>query len=237
MPVVTTTLVDSDTHLVCMDDASVNALTMDMIDELSDAIRKSQEGGALVLAGRPGCLSAGLDRMIMMSGDRAAMSTLLRRVTQLYDQMLQHPTPIVIACTGHALAAGALLLLVSDLRIGTNSTCQIGFNEARIGLPLGPLAVAAARARLAPDALLQATLLGVVYDSPGALSAGFLDEVVDEGEVISTALERASMLAKLDRRSYSKTRELLFSPITGEVEAALARRRSGTRLPESSTPI
>jgi enoyl-CoA hydratase len=220
------TQVHGTIHLVRLDDSAVNALTLDVIDELSAAITIAERGEALVIAGRPGCFTAGLDRNAMLSGDRAAVSTMLRRVTGLFEQLLQHPTPTVVACTGHALAAGALLLLVADARIGITAPCRVGFNETQIGLPLAPLAVAAARARLAPQALLQATLHGTVYTGHEAVRAGYLDEVVDPDVVLDTAMRRAAGLAGLDRRAYLRTRKLVWAPVLAEVESAIAQRRA-----------
>jgi len=39
------------------------------------------------------------------------------------------PRPVVAACTGHAIAMGALLLLCADARLGTEGDFKIGLNE------------------------------------------------------------------------------------------------------------
>jgi len=225
-PGIVSTHVDGETHLIRLDDSTVNALTLDVIDDLTAALAAAGDK-AVVIAGRPGCLTAGLDRTAMLSGDRATVSSMLRRVTGLYEQVLQHPAPTVIACTGHSLAAGALLLLVADARIGTTARCRIGFNEMQVGLPLAPLGVAAARARLAPPELIQATLHGAVYDANDAVRIGFLDEIVAPDNVVDTALRRAAELARLNRPAYLHTKKLVWAPVRAEVESALARRRAG----------
>lgn len=219
-----TTGVAGGAYLVRIDDGSVNALTLTMIDEIGAAITAAPPDMALVIAGRPGCLTAGLDRSAMLGGDRAAVSRSLQKVTDLFEKVLRHPGPTVVACTGHALAAGALLLLVADHRIGARMPSKIGFNESRIGLPLGPLAVAAARARLDPRMLVQATVQGVVYDAEGALKAGYLDDVTDGDAVIEAALEYGRGLSELNRKAYLRTRDLVWAPVRAEVSHALASR-------------
>ena len=42
--------------------------------------------------------------------------------------------PVVAACTGHAVAAGALLLLGCDQRVGPDAPVKIGLNEVAIAL-------------------------------------------------------------------------------------------------------
>jgi enoyl-CoA hydratase len=213
-------------YLVRIDDGAVNALTLPVIDTLGAAIEAAPADTALVIAGRPGCLTAGLDRAAMLSGDRNAVSRSLRSVTELLEKVLRHPGPTVVACTGHALAAGALLLLVTDHRIGARVPSKIGFNESRIGLPLGPLAVAAARARLDPRALVQATVQGVVYDAEEALSVGYLDVLTEADALVDSAMAHACTLSGLHQKAYLRTRELMWAPVRREVSEALARRTS-----------
>ena len=217
-----------EAYLVRVDDGGVNALDLAMIDEMLTAIAAAPADAALVIAGRPGYLTAGLDRSVMLGPDRAAVSCSLRRVTDLLEMVLRHPGPTVVACTGHALAAGALLLLVADHRIGARVTSKIGFNESRIGLPLGPLAVAAARARLDPRALVQATVQGVVYDAVDALAVGYLDALAEADSVVDASVAHAVSLSKLNRKAYLRTRELLWAPVRTEVSEALARRAGKT---------
>lgn len=225
MTSVTTELIGA-AYVIRIDDGAVNALTLPMIDELGAAVMAAPADAALVLAGRPGCLTAGLDRSAMLGADPAAVSRSLRQVTELYETVMRHPGPTVVACTGHALAAGALLLLVADHRVGARVSSKIGFNESRIGLPLGPLAVAAARARLDPRALVRATVEGVVYDAVEALAVGYLDALTEADAVVDAAVAAAQSLSSLNRRAYLRTRELVWAPVRAEVSEALARRAS-----------
>ena len=211
--------------VIWLDDGKANALSLDIIAALEEALTSAPgTADAVVLTGRPGCLTAGLDRSIMLGADRAAVSGNLRRVTRLYHEIMNLPVPTVVACTGHALAAGALLLLVADARIGARVPSKIGLNEVRIGLPLFPLAVASARARLRSTAFLRSTLEGEVYDWAAAADVGYLDRVVEEDELLGVAVEHAARLGRCDRSAYLATRELVFAPVIAEVEQALGRK-------------
>lgn len=230
--VAVTVEIDEGVAVVRIDDGKVNALTLDMIDGIQDALRSaSASADAVVLTGRPGCLTAGLDRSVMLGADRSVVTGNLRRATDLYDEMMRLPVPLVVACPGHAVAAGALLLLVADARVGARVPSRIGLNEVQIGIPLFPLAVAAARARLAPQALFPATLGATLYDSAGALEVGYLDEVVEPDALLAVATTRAAVLGGLDRRSYLRTRRLVVAPILDEVERATSRRRDQAPTP------
>jgi enoyl-CoA hydratase len=65
--------------------------------------------------------------------------SLLAAMGELLHEVLRGPTRVVALCEGHAVAAGAMLLLVSDHRIGTPGDYQIGFTEPRLGMPLPEL--------------------------------------------------------------------------------------------------
>ena len=54
----------------------------------------------------------------------------------LITRMFESEVPVVIACSGHAVAAGALLLLGADVRIGSRGAFRIGLIETEIGLVL-----------------------------------------------------------------------------------------------------
>src|SRR5690606_11601356 len=130
------------------------------------------------------------DLRVMMSGPEAAKA-LLRRGAALYMKLYAASIPLVIACTGHALAGGALVLLTGDVRIGTEGAFRIGLNEVAIGLPVPVLAMELARDRLTTEALTPATLLARIYTPEEATRAGYLDEVVPADAVLARAKEKA----------------------------------------------
>src|SRR5437867_3501766 len=101
-----------------MDDGKANALSYEMIDALLGALDRAEaEASALVLTGRPERFCAGFDLRIMMSGMEHATKLLTRGLDVLL-RLYSTPLPLVIACTGHALAGGALVVLTGDVRIG-----------------------------------------------------------------------------------------------------------------------
>ena len=81
---------------------------------------------ALVLHGRPGKFSAGFDLSVMTAGDIGAISALVSDGGALVRTLYGSSIPVVAACTGHALAAGALVLLGCDVRVGADVDCKIG---------------------------------------------------------------------------------------------------------------
>lgn len=207
-------------QVITMDDGKVNLLNEEMMAALTDALSSVEAAiKATVLTGREGCLSAGFDRAAVTSSPAHA-STIFARATQLYRAVAQAPRPVIIACPGHAIAAGALLLLSGDFRLGVPGPGQIGFTETEIGLAMPPLGVALARARLhAPD-VLRALLTGRRYTPEQALAAGFLDELVPPGgDLTDRAVDIAAQLGRMPARAYLATRQMLWNAIWKDTKA------------------
>jgi enoyl-CoA hydratase len=200
---------EGTTALIRMDDGKANALSEAMIVELLDGLaRAEKEASAVVLAGRPDRFCAGFDLRVMMSSPEAA-KTLLRSGSDLLMKLYGSPLPIVAACTGHALAGGALVLLTADVRIGASGAFRVGLNEVSIGMPVPVLAMELARDRIATTELGRATLRAQIYTPEEAARVGYLDEVVPPAEVLARAKEEATKLGALSRVAYHATKKRL----------------------------
>ncbi|RYE86223.1 MAG: crotonase/enoyl-CoA hydratase family protein, partial [Myxococcales bacterium] len=142
--------------VITMDDGKANALSYTMMDEVEAAMaRAEREASAVVLAGRPGRFSGGFDLREMMAGIDQA-KRIVTRGGEFLLGLYALPIPLVVACTGHALAGGVLTVLTGDVRIGVHGPFKLGLNEVQIGLPMPILAMELARDRLTPAALTPA---------------------------------------------------------------------------------
>ena len=57
---------------------------------------------------------------------------------ELALKIFESPIPVVVGCTGHAIAAGTLLLMAADHVIVGDQPVKIGLNETTIGIELSP---------------------------------------------------------------------------------------------------
>lgn len=209
--------------VIRMDDGKANALSRPMIEALLAALtRAEQEASAIVLVGRPERFCAGFDLRVMMSGPDNAKE-LLRAGSTLLMRLYGATVPLVIACTGHALAGGALVVLTGDVRIGTEGAFRIGLNEVALGMPVPELAMELARDRLLATELTRATLLAQIYDPDAARRAGYLDEVVAADQVLGRARAEAARLGALAGSAFRATKARLrgrtIAQITGNLDA------------------
>lgn len=207
--------------VVRMDDGKANALSYDMMDALDEALtRAEKEAGAVVLAGRAGKFCAGFDLKLMMAGPDQARALVIRG-GELLLRLYALPMPLVIACTGHALAGGALVVLTGDVRVGARGAFRVGLNEVQIGMPMPVLAMELARDRLDPRHLIASTLFAKIVDPEGALQAGWIDELTDEATVVEAAVAHAQRLAELPRDAYAKTKIALREKSIGYIRSMM----------------
>ena len=219
---------DGDVLIVHLDDGKANALSAWVITAISAALDHAEADdtiGAVVLHGRPGRFCAGFDLSVMRGGDIGAVVALVSDGGELVRRLYGSPVPVVAASTGHALAAGALILLGCDVRIGADVDCKIGLNEVAIGMVLPNWALTIAQDRLSRRHLQLAVATAQVTAGPGAVDAGFLDAVVPEAEVLSAGVAAAHGLAALNGRAYAGT----VLALRGEVLATMAAQINSDR--------
>ena len=192
---------DPPLRRVQLDAGPMNALNLEAVVELADALKPDEDAPVVVLHGRSDAFCAGLDNATL-SRAGAEREELLAAMGELLLAAVRGPTRLVAACAGHAVAAGAMLLLVADLRIGARCDYKVGFTEPRLGLALPELPALLARERLERRRLHELTVLGRTVGPEAALAAGFLDEIVPEEELENVAAKRAREIAALSDSAY-----------------------------------
>jgi enoyl-CoA hydratase len=192
--------------VVAMDDGKLNVLSRQMLEELDGALdRAAADRAVVVITGRPGAFSAGFDLKELRAGGDESVA-LLRAGFELAERLLSFPLPVVIACSGHAMAMGVFLLLSADYRVGVAGPFKISANEVAIGMTIPRAAVEICRQRLVPAHFSRAVLLAELYSPDTALDAGFLDRVVAAAELPAAAKEVAAALTKLDMQAHAASK-------------------------------
>lgn len=212
--------------VITLDDGKANVFSNAVLETLEGLVDRAEadHARALVLVGRPGRFSAGFDLGEMTSGVEQ-MRALVARGARWWLRVYGLGMPTVAACTGHALAGGAITLLSCDVRIGADGPAKIGLNEVAIGMPLPKFAVELARERLLKSHFVLATL-GTTFDPAGAVAAGYLDRVVPAESVVDEALAEARRLGELRTGAVARTkanaRQALIDVLEAGIDADMA---------------
>jgi enoyl-CoA hydratase len=197
---------ENNVATITLQNGKVNAFSHQLIDELHVALDKAEEARAVVvLTGQPGMFSAGYDLSVMKQSMEVAMQ-LVEKGSRLTRRMLSFPFPIIAACTGHAVAKGAFVLLAADYRIGLQGNFKIGLNEVAIGMTMHHAGVELARGRLAPVFFNRSVILAEMVSPDDAVKAGFLDLVVEQDAFAQKVASAAQSLSKLNMKAHHQTK-------------------------------
>lgn len=222
---------DGGIATIALDDGKVNAFSPEMLKAVLEALdRAERDGAVVVLTGRAEYLSAGFDLKVFSERPDEIVE-MLTLGARLAERILSFPTPVVVACNGHAIAAGTFPLLAADLRIGVDGHFKLGLNEVKIGLTVPLYVVELARQRLTPRDYNRALVTGAFYAPDEAVGAGLLDRVVAAEELSEVSLAAADELTGLNMEAHAATkqrvREGALKALRGAVEAELAALGDG----------
>ena len=210
---------------VRLDDGKVNALSTDVLAELSGRFDEAEaEDAIVVLTGRATTLSAGFDIRCPPEG----WPEMVASGARLAERLLTYPRPVVVACNGSAVAMGAFLLLAADVRIGVEGPHRIGLNEVAIGLTLPWFGIELARHRLSAPYFDRCTSTGAILGPGEAVAAGFLDRTVPHDELEDAARQAAVELAAINADAHRATKLRVRERVVAGVRAGHERIRPGT---------
>ncbi|HEY6893293.1 MAG TPA: enoyl-CoA hydratase/isomerase family protein [Rhodanobacteraceae bacterium] len=188
----------------------VNALDPALVRALRDAIARARSDGArgLVLSGREGLFSAGLDVPVLLMLPRDALRAFWDDFFGLCADIACSPIPIVAAITGHAPAGGAVLSIMCDYRVMADGAFKIGLNETQVGLAV-PAPIQAMMRRLVGAYRAERLMVaGAMLQAADAKAIGFVDELVATDLVVPRAIAWLSELLKLPLHAMSETRRI-----------------------------
>jgi enoyl-CoA hydratase len=204
-----------------LDNGKVNAISPDVIKAFHDCLDRAEGDSAIVIiTGQPGILSGGYDLKVMQSGVQNAID-LVAAGSGLARRMLAHPFPIIVACSGHAVAKGAFILLSADYRVGVDGQFRIGLNEVQIGMTMHHVGIELARDRLRKSYFNRSVINAEMFSPPEALKAGFLDALVAPDELMPAALAVADQMKKLNMTAHANTKVKARSALLETLDAAI----------------
>jgi len=212
---------DDGIATLTLDNGKVNAISPEVIAAFNAALDQATADGAVVIiTGQPGILSGGYDLKVMTSGPENAIA-LVAAGSTLARRMLAHPYPIVVACTGHAVAKGAFILLSADYRVGVEGPFKIGLNEVQIGMTMHHVGIELARDRLRKSYFNRSVINAEMFDPQEALHAGFLDAVVAPESLMTAARAMAEQLTKVNLTAHANTKVKARKGLLDTLDAAI----------------
>jgi enoyl-CoA hydratase/carnithine racemase len=178
-----------------LDNPKVNALSMDLLDQLESAATTliDDPPGAVVVWGGDRLFAAGADISEFGGPDEAERigSYFLNALNAVADI----PRATIAAVSGVALGGGCELALACDFRIASNRA-KFGQPEILLGIIPGGGGTQRLSRLIGPARAKDMIFTGRQVGADEALRIGLVDEVVEPEAVFDRAIERAAALAK-----------------------------------------
>ena len=213
--------------VITMDDGKANAVSLTLQAGINDALDQAEKDGVpVILTGRPGILSAGFDLKTLAASGQPAVD-MLNGGLELAIRLLTFPTPVIAACSGHAIAMGVFLLESCDYRIGIKGNYRYSANEVAIGMTMPFSTIEILRHRVTPAALSRSVLLAEAFTPENAVETGFLDLIVDESALMETAMNTAKSFLALSMDAHNHSKKRLRAELISAMRDGLAKDHAG----------
>lgn len=193
-----------------LDRPPVNALNPELVTCLDESIDKavSDGAGAVVISGKPGLFSAGLDVPELLELDESGMREFWQQFFGVLERIARSPVPIAAALTGHSPAGGTVMALFADYRVQAEGEFQLGLNEVQVGLVVPPVIHQALVRLIGPYPAERHLVAGQMITGAEALEIGLVDELAPAEAVTGRAVAWCQSLMKLPRHSMTAMRRL-----------------------------
>ncbi len=211
-----------DVSIITLDDGKANVFSPEMIKEVDNLLNEVPiDKGSLLITGRPGMFSGGFDLKVMGKGNMDDISNMVKSGFNLLTRIYSFPRPVIVACSGHGIALGAFLLCCADYRLGVKGDFIIGANEVRNNMIVPAPILEISKSRIIKTHWFRAILNAEMYPITEAVEPGYLDEVVEENDLMIRAIEKAKDLATLGHPVYKVTKDLDQEDILIRIKAAI----------------
>lgn len=203
-----------------------NAMDTEFCRAVTDAFAKLKRSPAraVVLTGRGGMFSAGVDLIRARDAGARYMRRFLPVLNRMFDTVFYFPAPVVAAINGHAIAGGCVLACCADRRLMARNAGRIGITELLVGLPFPALAFEVMRFTAAPQHFPALVYSGATFPPDEAHALGLIDEAVEPAVLLDRAVAAAQTLASLSPEAFAITKRQLRLDVIDRM------RRHGARI-------
>ena len=168
---------------IILDDGKANVFSSEMSKQVNECLDQIEtESGCLIITGKEGMFSAGLDLKTIQGGDIGQIQEMSISAFKLLARIFSFPRPVIAACSGHGIALGTFLLCCCDYRIGVKGEFMLGANEMRTNMVIPTPILELIKFRVNDSHKYRAVLGAEMYTLTDAQDAGLIDEVVNPNE-------------------------------------------------------
>jgi len=194
------TFQENQIKIIQLNRKKANALNHDLINSILNELNKIERDDSIrgiILTGREGMFSAGLDIVELYDKDKDYMRDFWILFSNLLLKIYSYPKLIFSAISGHSPAGGTVISIMTDYRIMTTGKYLIGLNEVAVGLTM-PVSIGKVfQSLLGIRNAEKMTLTGELVSPVRAHQIGLVDELVSSKHLIDRAKKEMKVWLQL----------------------------------------
>ncbi|MBT3533226.1 MAG: enoyl-CoA hydratase [Rhodospirillaceae bacterium] len=182
---------------------------------LDEVLASAGPAALITTSSNPKFFSNGLDiewRRGEGDGDGGDKAVFGEEFMKMMGKLITFPIPTICAINGHGFGAGFMSALCHDVRMMRSDRGYLCANELELGMAIPDPELALFRHKMSASAFFDTVQLARRWTGPDAQTAGFVNAVATQDELLPLAMDRARQLAPLgaNRELFSQSKERIF---------------------------
>ena len=204
--------------IISLDRGKANAINEEMVDDLQQMflnIEKDDNILGVILGGKEGFFSAGLDLIELYDYDELRIKEFWNKFLNLTVSLASFKKPLIAAISGHCPAGGCVLAICCDYRVMAEGKYIIGLNEVPVGI-IVPNSIFQLYAFWIGNAPAYRFLLeGRLMGTEEALKVNLIDEIEKMPSLLTAAERQMTKYLQLNSVTWQQSKlnlrkELLY---------------------------
>ena len=208
--------------VLSLDRGRSNAINSEMVLELHQMIRNIENDDSiagLILTGKDGFFSAGLDLIELYDYDETQIKEFWIEFLSLVTSMVSFKKPMIAAISGHSPAGGCVLAICCDYRVMAEGKFIIGLNEVPVGI-IFPESIFHLYSFWLGNATAYRSLLeGKLMPPEEALAVGLIDEIVKPESILHAAERKLLNYIQMERTTWQQSKVNMRKNLLSKVSA------------------
>jgi enoyl-CoA hydratase/carnithine racemase len=207
-----------------------NALNLTVRRQMAEIFRGFADEEALrcvILTGDERSFAAGADIADMSRIDAVEMYH--RHTERLWGAVADCPVPVIAAVNGFALGGGLELAMHADIIIAGRGA-KLGQPEVKVGIMPGAGGTQRLTRAVGKFRAMRLCLTGEIIGAQEAYEMGLVSKLVEDDQVMQTAIDMAEELARLPPIALAQIKEVILHGQDAPLGAALALERKAVQI-------
>ncbi len=212
----------SDYQVIQLNNGKVNAINLEMISELTQAIDNAEVDSSvrgMIITGQPHYFSAGLDIKELYHLDKAGSEKFWGDFLKMVVALNRFSKPLISAISGFSPAGGCVIAVCCDYRyMASGDKYVIGLNEVPLAIMVTEGIFHLYAHWIGNRRAHQYLIEGKLHSGQEALAMGLVDQLVPLEELLNTAELKMQQLLQSDDGALQGTKKNIKKSLMKKVD-------------------